>query len=218
METEDCVMAEYAESTYLERVRYFPRQLITADDMRQEQDYFREKLRRHNRLIHGWGIVCGLVVTAAPSQVPWNVMICPGYALGPYGDEIHVPQAVDFDLAGCLSRGKLGPCEVTTAVTKAAESLYVAIKYAECLTHPVRTLPAGCGCDEAACEYSRIRDSFEITCLSELPASHSLKVIKGQCPPCPNNPWLVLAKVTNVGTGTLTDANINNDVRRIVAS
>ena len=36
------------------RVRYFPRQLLTADDMRTEQEYLREKLRRHNRLLHRW--------------------------------------------------------------------------------------------------------------------------------------------------------------------
>ena len=46
----------------LERVRYFPRQLMTAEDMRTEQAYFVERLRRHNRLLHGWGIICGLQV------------------------------------------------------------------------------------------------------------------------------------------------------------
>ena len=38
----------------LERMRYFPRQLLTADDMRTEQEYFREKMRRHNRYLVGW--------------------------------------------------------------------------------------------------------------------------------------------------------------------
>ncbi len=37
----------------LERVHYFPRQLITANDMTAEQDYFRQKQRRHNRFLHG---------------------------------------------------------------------------------------------------------------------------------------------------------------------
>ena len=31
------------ESAGLERLRYFPRQLLTADDMRVEQAYLREK-------------------------------------------------------------------------------------------------------------------------------------------------------------------------------
>ena len=32
--------------TTLERLRFFPRQVIGAEDMRLEQDYFRQKLRR----------------------------------------------------------------------------------------------------------------------------------------------------------------------------
>ena len=34
-------------STGVERVRYFPRQLLTADDMRLEQEYFRELVEPH---------------------------------------------------------------------------------------------------------------------------------------------------------------------------
>ena len=50
----------------LERVHYFPRQLLTVADMTTDQNYFLEKLRRHNRFLHGWGVVCGLEVIAAP--------------------------------------------------------------------------------------------------------------------------------------------------------
>jgi hypothetical protein len=32
--------------------------------------------------------------------------------------------------------------------------------------------PAGCGCDDAACEYSRTREGFELVRLDELPDSH----------------------------------------------
>jgi hypothetical protein len=37
----------------------------------------------------------------------------------------------------------------------------------------VRIHPAGCGCDDAACEYSRIRESFELVRLDDLPSSHT---------------------------------------------
>src|SRR6185295_8947161 len=84
----------------LERVRYYPRQLMTAEDMRAEQDYFVERMRRHNRLFHGWGILCGLEVQpAATADRPWQVWICPGDACAATGDEIHVPARVPFDLA-----------------------------------------------------------------------------------------------------------------------
>jgi len=38
----------------------------------------------------------------------------------------------------------------------------------------VRVHPTGCACDEAACEYSRIRDSFELVRMFDLPESHKL--------------------------------------------
>ena len=79
----------------LERVNYFPRQLLTVDDMETERDYFLQKLRRHNRFLHGWGVVCGLEVTASPiPDMPWQVQITLGYAIGPYGDEIYVAKPV----------------------------------------------------------------------------------------------------------------------------
>src|SRR5260370_36600060 len=86
----------------LERVNYFPRQIMTVDDMVAEADYFREKLRRHNRYLHGWGVVCGLDVTAAPiAGAPARGQIGTGYALGPYGDEIYVGEPVFLDLSLC---------------------------------------------------------------------------------------------------------------------
>src|SRR5215211_7302343 len=39
----------------LPQPRYFPRQVVTADDLTADQEYFRERLRRHNRMLHGCG-------------------------------------------------------------------------------------------------------------------------------------------------------------------
>ena len=36
-----------------ERPRFFARQLVTPLDLTLGQEYFRTKLRRHNRLLHG---------------------------------------------------------------------------------------------------------------------------------------------------------------------
>lgn len=55
-------------SAGLTRPRYFNGQLLTADDLQAEQNYFREKLRRHNRCLHGWGVVRGLEVTQDPKD------------------------------------------------------------------------------------------------------------------------------------------------------
>ena len=200
-------------SVTLERVHYFPRQLITAADMTAEQEYFRQKLRRHNRFLHGWGVVCGLEVTAAATtEFPWQVRIDSGYALGPYGDEIYVPEPVCLDLAKCGQETVVDPCQPGGAVVASkrtkSDIRYIAIKYVECETRPVRVHPNGCGCDDAVCEYSRIRDDFKIECLTELPAELPVtespdllcdlrnKKALPACPPCPEEPWVVLARVT----------------------
>src|SRR6516165_8528182 len=48
------------------RLRYFYGQLLGAQDMRTEQNFFREKLNLHNHCLHGYGVVCGLLVEPVP--------------------------------------------------------------------------------------------------------------------------------------------------------
>lgn len=72
----------------LKRNRFFPGKLLTADDLELEQDYFREKLRRHNRYLHGMGIVFGLEVSKGGSAV----VIAPGLAIDCQGNEIAIPE------------------------------------------------------------------------------------------------------------------------------
>jgi hypothetical protein len=50
----------------LRRLKYFYGQLLSAEDFRTEQDFFREKLKLHNRCLHGYGVVCGLLVEPVP--------------------------------------------------------------------------------------------------------------------------------------------------------
>jgi hypothetical protein len=198
----------------LERLRYFPRQLLTADDMRTEQEYFREKMRRHNRMLHGWGVVCGLIVTMRDAQ---SVVVSGGYALGPYGDEIQVECDEVVDITHCTQPGS----ETCTPSDGAAPAnpgpVYIKIRYAECPSRPMRTLPAGCGCDESACEYSRLRDGYEIRCFRapkdpEPPKAYKPNPVWPECREVPDDPWLILARVTPDGT----QLSIGHVERRVV--
>ncbi|MDX1413876.1 MAG: hypothetical protein R3293_06775 [Candidatus Promineifilaceae bacterium] len=52
-----------------ERNRYFTGKFMTARDFQVDQDYMVTQMRYHNRLFHGWGVVCGLEVVAHPDFV-----------------------------------------------------------------------------------------------------------------------------------------------------
>ncbi len=221
-----------------ERPRYFPRQLITPDIMTLEQEYFRNKLRRHNRLMHGWGVVCGALVCPVPcvcgtnSTEPWKVVVKSGYILGPYGDEIIIDcdRVVDLrtrGVAGVCGEPCVEPvdpwCSEVYVKREATSPLYVAVKYKECLARPVRVQPVGCGCDETQCEYSRLRDGYEICVLTccpeadETPPEQFFTCELNECPPCPTDPWVVLAEVQFGDDGTITKID-NCSCRRIMVS
>ena len=76
----------------LRRVNYFAGQLLNAQDFADEQEYFRARLRRGNRLLHGGGIASGLSVSVAAGSggQGQSVVVEPGFALDPRGEEIEV--------------------------------------------------------------------------------------------------------------------------------
>jgi hypothetical protein len=205
------------DSCGLERVKYFPRQLLTAADMTSEQQYFREKQRRHNRYLHGWGVVCGCEVRpAATSSKPFQVMVCPGYVITPHGDEIMIGCRALFDLKTCMVSSDdpcaySRPCPPVTENTPMRTSLYLTVCYKECDVRPVRVGPVGCGCDDAQCEHSRIRDAYEFVCLDRKPATHvpppydCNQLCHGgvfPCPPTPTDGCVVLAAIQINPTAT----------------
>lgn len=213
-----------------ERPRYYARQLITADDMTLEQDYFRSRLRLHNRMLHGWGIVCGAEVEklANPDNktefLSWKVVIKPGYILSPYGDEIVIDCVREFDLReeslisvtgeACVEESDPWCSEVRE--TRNLGPLSLAIRYKEVMTRPVRVQPSGCGCNDSACEYSRLRDGYEIKVLKGARSSQKIDNEPIGCPPCPEDPWVLLAKITLETDGKVS--SIDRSIVRILAT
>ena len=76
-------------SELMERTSFHSGQLLTAEDLNREQDYFRKKLKRHNRLLHGFGVVSGFKVTKAGGEV----LVEPGFALDCEGNEMALGEA-----------------------------------------------------------------------------------------------------------------------------
>jgi len=202
----------------IERIRYFSGQLLAEADFTEEQLYLREKARRHNRLLHGWGIVCGLLVRPGPAR--GELTLEPGYALDPHGEEIVVEDEVVVDLCSEDDDGNvLSPCRrpgdprPTRVQSERAPGrpLYLAIRYAECPTRPVT---AG-----ESLEYSRMRESFAVKVLTELPASYRRHHGEAHGRPCPDaaaEPWVVLAEVVLDPDLTVSSLDCLAHQRRVV--
>ncbi|HEY4368786.1 MAG TPA: hypothetical protein VGN07_16245 [Steroidobacteraceae bacterium] len=125
----------------LERSRFFTGQLLSAEDLQREQDYFLGRLRRHNRLMHGWGIVSGLHTSVAGGA---TVVVEPGLAIDCAGNEIVLATPQQLSITGSESR------------------LYVTICYAEVLTGEVTTTNG--------VQFSRARESAVVEILSTNPS------------------------------------------------
>ncbi len=78
------------------RPRFFAGQLLTDEDLNRLDHYIVAKNRLHNRYLHGWGVVCGLDVVCHPCEEA--VIVRPGYALSPCGDDIVVCEDARVDI------------------------------------------------------------------------------------------------------------------------
>jgi hypothetical protein len=133
----------------LSRPNYISGQLLTAEDLKDEQTYHLEKQRRHNRSLHGHGVVWGLeVVVSSPNlESAQRVIVSPGFAIDRNGDEILVPAEQQANL---LSAGE-------------DERLWVLLNYVET---PADSVPVPGGSAESdQGSPTRIMESFQL-CLA----------------------------------------------------
>ena len=125
----------------IKRVRYFDGQMITSQDLAAEQEYFLRKMRRHNRNLHGAGIVAGLDVSILEDLI----LVSPGYALDCVGDEIFIES----------------PVELHRPVDQ--EPCYLILRYVE-RTRDRVPVPFG---DQEKFENSRVEEGYELIFATE---------------------------------------------------
>ena len=82
----------------LERPNFFSGRLLSAEDLSAEQEYHRGKQRRHNRHCHGFGVVSGLNISIAKEPTGCTVVVEPGVAIDPAGNEIHLCEPAKLPL------------------------------------------------------------------------------------------------------------------------
>lgn len=189
-----------------ERNNYYYGKLMTQREYFAEQSYFNKKRWLINKMVNGWGVVCGLEVKPilVDSDNPGKgydtskVKVTPGMAVDCCGREIIVYEEQEVKLDPDINPG------------------IICLEHFECKTEPVHIPFIECE-QKDKFEFNRIRDSFQIVIKDpgevdiERPSGENcplledkLKPLDGYvceklmagCPECPEQPCLVLAEIT----------------------
>lgn len=190
-----------------ERMRYFTGRYLTARDFRDEQDYHLTHRYLHNRVMHGWGVVCGLHVWEHPNPGCRRdrVKVNAGMAVDCCGREIVVEHALVPPPIPWADRPADAPpraqqqqeqqqhqeAEGRAVYEEEDRRFYplLCLRYVETPVERVPVLYSEGNCDEQRREYSRISEGYEFhwewVRRSELPEYH-WRTLGGGCNDAPH--------------------------------
>ena len=176
-----CKQKSDCDELMLERMHYFMGRHLTARDFTDEQAYHRSHRLFHNRMLHGWGVVCGLNVRQHPQAECHDryVEVSPGIALDCCGQELIVECC-----ASCVAQ-KLP--EIPWKDYKETHPLLLlCLSYEECKIDPVPVLHNEGDCSNAKTECGRYLEGWKL-CWHWIAKSELTKYRwdnqYGECPP-----------------------------------
>ena len=151
----------------LARNHYFTGKLLVERDFVDEQHYFIGKHRRHNRYLHGWGVVCGLKVKEHPNEQCRSqyVVVEPGTAVDCCGREIVVAREEFFDFRSRFEEFWKAQHGDDSEPDQTPHTLQICVRHRECPTEEVPALFDECGCDETGCQPNRVLESYDFDLL-----------------------------------------------------
>ena len=185
------------------RNHYYRGKLLTERDFKDEQRYGIDKLRLHNHALHGWGVLCGLVVKPHPYCPEKRLVICEGLAIDACGREIRLLNE-DYVLlpAPLPATTKPAPVKVATPAAEqqqkegdddgpgrpddgcdpmpAPRELYLCIRYAECETEYAPAPFDDCSCSTSSQKPNRVCEGYVLE-LSEQKPSGWDEATRGPC-------------------------------------
>lgn len=133
----------------LRRLNYFEGRLLSAADFQAEQEYHREKSRRHNRRLHGCGVVCGLTVSLAGGAFRPAITVKPGIGIDATGNELEID------------------AERWVAIAVKARAFLVVLRYVERPVEPIPSFGTGGDADTMGC--ARIEEDCELALVPDDP-------------------------------------------------
>jgi hypothetical protein len=153
------------------RPRYFYGQLLDVRHFESEQEYFKRKVWMLNRMVAGYGVVCGLDVQLGDKDN--TIVVLPGLALDKCGREIVVPCrskpiAIEplpprpYDQKPEKKEGGTYQNGGESYEPREDEWVHLVLCYHECKADPEPVLAGGCDTSER-CSPGAIREGYELT-------------------------------------------------------
>lgn len=150
-----------------ERNNYFFGKLLDVFHFQLETAYHNGMRHLHNRLVSGYGVVCGLDVQCGPDGR--HVVVTPGLAIDKCGREIVVPERtapipIPDHLLPVTAEAAPSPEHVDPRCQdddKAEPIVHVLLCYHECKSDPAPVLGGDCGAVEE-CAPGTIRERYRI--------------------------------------------------------
>ncbi len=136
------------------RNRYFYGKKLDVQHFELEQDYFNAKRRLLNRLVSGFGVVCGLNVVWADPDKCDAIVVNPGLAIDKWGREIIVTQD--------SMPVKIAPPDDSDCPPGEENFVYVCLEYLECEIDPAPVLSSECNGGQR-CMPDTIQERYKIT-------------------------------------------------------
>lgn len=211
------------------RNRYFYGKLLDADHFQLETDYFNAKRWLLNRLVTGYGVVCGLGVKAVPDEEA--IVIAPGVAIDKHGREILVSETTPPIVIP--EHLKQPPRD------EEEHAIHVLLCYHECPVEPAPVMAGGCH-EPEPCEAGVILERYKVIfragCVPksgaelripdvisgselrscELDYDRLVETVSEGCPPCPSDPCIPLAEIRFAEDDHCRPEEIDITVRPIV--
>jgi hypothetical protein len=147
------------------RNRYFFGKMLDVYHFELETTYGNAKRWLINRLVLGYGVVCGL--NLRPAKDPYSVILHPGVALDKWGREIIVPQETALIIPEHLRKGEDAPAAEQQQQQQAPHEehhkcwVHMRLCYHECLADPVRVESGDCE-GSSECVPGAIHERFRV--------------------------------------------------------
>ena len=234
--TEGCAVKSFS------RPRYFYGQLLDVRHFESEQEYFKRKLWMLNRMVSGYGVVCGLDVQVSDGDR--GVVVMPGLALDKCGREIVVPcQSKTIVIEPVPAKPEEPQYQDKKDSYKKDEDEYqeddwvhLVICYHEWRAEPEPVLAGGCD-DTDRCSPGAVREGYELrlvpgkapeisvdSCIPNLIKGNSVNyraLVEWVSAPCDEHSGtcITLANIRRpAGDNTLELSDIDISVRPVVYS